>query len=180
MNINDKEVEAKEGMTILQAARDVGIDIPTLCYDHRLSPYGACRLCMVEISINGKTSLVSSCLYYVEDGLHVNTESPRVIKIRKILLELIMASVPLGSAPGVEDLARRYGVEEPRFEAEASPCIRCGQCVRYCSEIKKAHALGFISRGVNRQVAFVPGVDSTGVCTGCRECYGLCPVRMWG
>lgn len=178
--INGKAVEAQEDKTILQAARDAGIDIPTLCSHSRLMPYGVCRLCMVEISKNGAPRVVASCMYNVEEGLNVETESPRVVKIRKMLLELMLASIPLNSAPAVEDLARRYGVEQSRFQPESSPCILCGLCVRYCAEVKKSHAIGFQGRGINRKVVLVPEVVSAGTCNSCRECYEVCPVKMWG
>jgi bidirectional [NiFe] hydrogenase diaphorase subunit len=171
LEIDGRQVKAKEGMTILEAARSVGIDIPTLCYHEKLAPYGACRLCTVEISRNKRTRLVTACVYPVEDGLVVKTESPRVIKIRKMLLELMLASAP---AKVIEDLALRYGVEKPRFEAERTMCVLCGLCVRYCAEIKKANAIGFVGRGIERKVVFFPEIAST-VCMSCKECFGLCP-----
>lgn len=171
LEIDGRQIKAKEGMTILEAARNVGIDIPTLCYHEKLAPYGACRLCTVEISRNKRTRLVTACVYPVEDGLVVKTESPRVIKIRKMLLELMLASAP---AKVIEDLALRYGVEKPRFEAERTMCVLCGLCVRYCAEIKKANAIGFVGRGIERKVVFFPEIAST-VCMSCKECFGLCP-----
>lgn len=171
LEIDGRQVKAKEGMTILEAARSVGIDIPTLCYHEKLAPYGACRLCTVEISRNKRTRLVTACVYPVEDGLVVKTESPRVIKTRKMLLELMLASAP---AKVIEDLAFRYGVEKPRFEAERTMCVLCGLCVRYCAEIKKANAIGFVGRGIERKVVFFPEIAST-VCMSCKECFGLCP-----
>lgn len=170
MNIDGKEVEAEEGMTILEAARSAGIDIPTLCYHEKLAPYGACRLCTVEISKNGRSRLVTSCVYNVEDGLAVKTDSPKVVKIRKMLVELMLASAPV-----LSELAKQYGIEKPRFESEATQCILCGLCVRYCSEVKGANAITFVGRGVDRRVAFVDEVVSTGVCMDCRECFGVCP-----
>ncbi|HUV51932.1 MAG TPA: 2Fe-2S iron-sulfur cluster-binding protein [Dehalococcoidia bacterium] len=170
LNIDGKEVEAEEGKTILEAARASGINIPTLCYNEKLAPYGACRFCTVEISKNGKSKLVVSCVYLVEDGLVVKTSTPKVIKTRKMLLELM-----LGSAPVLKELAKEYGVEKPRFKSEDTQCILCGQCVRYCAEVKGANALTFVGRGVNRRVAFVDEVVGKGVCMDCRQCYGLCP-----
>jgi len=169
-NIDGKQVEARQGTTILEAALGAGIHIPTLCYHEKLTPYGACRLCTVEISRNGRARLVTSCVYELEDGLIVKTETPEVVKIRKMLLELM-----LGPAPVMADLARQYGIETPRFEAERTQCILCGLCVRYCAEIKKANAIAFVGRGVNLRVAFVDQVVSTGVCMDCRECFPLCP-----
>ena len=171
LTINDREVRVKEGMTILEAARDAGIHIPTLCYHEKLAPYGACRLCTVEISRNGRTQLVTACVYPAEDGLIVQTESPQVTKIRKMLLELMLASSP---AKTIQDLAHQYGVAKPRFEAEETNCILCGLCVRYCNEIKKANAIGFVGRGTERRVVFFPEIAST-VCASCRECFSLCP-----
>jgi bidirectional [NiFe] hydrogenase diaphorase subunit len=171
LSINDSEVTAKEGMTIFEAAHDAGIYIPTLCYHDKLAPYGACRICTVEIYRNGRSRLVTACVYPVEDGLIVKTESPKVIKIRKMLLELMLASSP---AKTIQDLARQYGISIRRFEAEKTNCILCGLCVRYCSEIKQANAIGFVGRGIERRVVFHPEIAST-VCASCRECFSLCP-----
>jgi len=170
LNIDGKEVEAEEGKTLLEAARAAGIDIPTLCYNEKLSPYGACRFCTVEISRGGRSKLVVSCVYNVEDGLTVKTATPRVIKIRKLLLELMLASSPI-----LSETAKQYGIEKPRFQSEVTQCILCGQCVRYCAEVKGANAITFVGRGVNRRVAFVDEVVAKGVCMDCRQCYGLCP-----
>jgi len=171
LTINDREVTAKEGMTILEAANDAGIYIPTLCYHEKLAPYGACRICTVELSRNGRSRLVTSCVYTVENGLIVKTESPKVIKVRKLLLELMLASSP---AKAIQDLARQHGIEKRRFESEKTNCILCGLCVRYCSEVKQANAIGFVGRGTERRVVFHPEIAST-VCASCRECFSLCP-----
>jgi len=169
--VNDREVKAKDGMTILEAARDAGIYIPTLCYNEKLAPYGACRLCTVEISRNKRTRLVTACVYPAEDGLVVKTDTPQVLKIRKMLLELMLASAPVKT---IQDLARQYGVSKSRFKAEKTDCILCGQCVRYCAEIRRANAIGFVGRGIKRRVVFFPEIAST-VCASCRECFSLCP-----
>lgn len=171
LTINDREVRAEGGVTILEAARDAGIHIPTLCYHEKLAPHGACRLCTVEISQNGRTQLVTACVYPADDGLVVKTDSQRVIRIRKMLLELMLASSP---AKTIQDLAQQHGVAKPRFEAEKTNCILCGLCVRYCNEIKKANAIGFVGRGTERRVVFYPEIAST-VCASCRECFSLCP-----
>lgn len=170
LEINGKTVEADEGMSILQAARKADIDIPTLCYNENMAPYGACRLCMVEIGQNSKTKLVASCVYPVENNLVVKTESERVIKARKMILELLLPLCPTGP---VKTLARKYGLERSRFPGENTGCILCGLCVRYCAEVKKAHAIGFIGRGVQRAVAFLPEV-APDICPTCRECFTLC------
>ncbi len=171
LKIDGNTVEIEEGTTILQAARLAGIDIPTFCYHEKLEPYGACRLCIVEITKNKRQRLVASCVYSAEEGLVVNTKSERVNKIRKMILELLLPLSPTGP---LESLARKYGVEKSRFSAKPTACILCGLCVRYCAEIKKANAIGFIGRGTDREVAFLPEVAPS-VCGSCRECFPLCP-----
>ncbi|MDY6892954.1 MAG: 2Fe-2S iron-sulfur cluster-binding protein [Chloroflexota bacterium] len=170
LNIDGKDVKAEKGMTILEAAKTADIHIPTLCHHNKLAPYGACRICMVEISKNGKSKLVTSCVYEVEEGLVVNTATPKVIKIRKMLMELMLASAPV-----LKEVGQQHGVEKPRFVSEPTQCILCGLCVRYCAEVKGAHAITFVGRGTKRRVAFIDEVVSTGVCMDCRECYGVCP-----
>ena len=187
--INDEEVKAEEGTTILEAARSAGIDIPTLCYHENLAPYGACRLCMVEIVRGQRSRLVTSCVYLVEDGLIVKTESEPVIKIRKMLLELMWARAPgvqplrnYGMKYGISgaEVTRDYGVMlgispiKTKFEVEPTFCILCGLCVRYCAEVKKKDAIGFIGRGTEREVVFFPEIARE-VCPNCKECYPLCP-----
>lgn len=173
LTINGKEAKASEGMTLLQAAKEIGIEIPTLCYDDRLAPYGACRLCSVEIIRGNRSRIVASCVYPAEEGLVVNTESPRVVHIRKVILELLQAR-----SPGLEEeLAEHCGVQPTQFDREPTFCILCGLCVRYCSEIKKANALGFIGRGTERQVVFFPEIASR-ECPNCRECFSICPTGI--
>jgi len=183
--INDEEVEANEGMTILEAARTAAIDIPTLCHHEKLAPYGACRLCTVEIVRGQRSRLVASCVYPVEDELIVKTDSEPVVKIRKMLLELMWAR-----APGVEPIRRwgiRYGITgvqairdygssttRTKFEIEPSFCILCGLCVRYCAEAKRKNAIGFIGRGTEREVVFFPEIARE-ECPNCKECFSLCP-----
>ncbi len=171
LNINNQPVKSKEGMTIVEAARDAGIYIPTLCYNEKLAPYGACRICTVEISKNNRKRLVTACVYLVEEGLVVRTDTPQIKTYRKTLLELMLASSP---SKTILNLAQEHGVSKGRFEAERTNCILCGQCVRYCNEVKKANAIGFVGRGIGRRVVFFPEIAST-VCASCRECFSLCP-----
>lgn len=171
LKINGVEVQADPGMTILQAARQSGIEIPTLCYNEKLTPYGGCRLCLVELDRNGRKRLVASCVYPVEEGLVINTETEQIRKVRRMLLELIMPLSPTGP---VMELAEKYGLKKSRFTAEETDCILCGLCVRYCAEVKKANAIGFTGRAIYREVAYIPDVASK-VCSTCRECYNLCP-----
>ena len=174
LQIDGREVTAKEGMTILEAAQSVGIFIPTLCHHEKLEPYGACRICTVEIESRGWTRLVAACLYPVEKDLKVRTRSEKVDKIRKMILELLMAHAP--DAFVLQDLAKEYGADRDRFEKEASFCIHCGLCVRYCAEVKKKYAVGFVDRGTRKEICFVPEIASK-ECWDCKECFPLCPTE---
>lgn len=173
--INDQKVKAKEGMTILEAARGAGIDIPTLCYHEGLAPYGACRLCTVEIAKGQRSRLVASCVYPAEEGLVVKTESERVVKGRKLILELLLARAP--NVQVLREYGMKYGVDLSKFDAEPTSCILCGLCVRYCAEVKKKNAIGFISRGTERAVMFFPEIASE-ECPKCGECFAICPTGV--
>ena len=173
LKINGREATAEEGTTVLEAARSLGIDIPTLCAWDEVEPAGVCRMCMVEIARGGKTRLVTSCVYPVENGLEVQTETERVNKIRRLLIELLMPVAPSGP---IAALAKRYGVEKSRFRLdkhqEPANCSLCGLCVRYCEQVVGENAVGFLGRGVNRKVALTP--DKGEECAFCRKCYSLC------
>lgn len=172
VQIDGKEVETEEGATVLEAAKIGGISIPTLCYHEKLEPYGGCRLCIVEAELRGRTSLVVSCVYPVEDGLRIKTRSQKIDRIRKTLLELLMAHAP--DSEQLKELAQEYGADRDRFEKEASFCIHCGLCVRYCSEVKGKNAVGFIDRGIRKEISFLPEIASK-ECNTCKECFPLCP-----
>jgi NADH dehydrogenase/NADH:ubiquinone oxidoreductase subunit G len=172
MQIDGKEVTASEGMTVLEAAQNAGISIPTLCYHEDLQPFGGCRLCIVEADVRGWTRLVVSCVYLAENDLVVRTRSEKIDRIRKTLLELLLAHAP--DSPILQELAGEYGANTDRFEKEASFCIHCGLCVRYCSEVKKKDAVGFVDRGIRKEICFVPEVASK-ECHSCKECFPLCP-----
>src|SRR5665811_770265 len=172
LNIDGKEVRAKEGMTLLEAARSAGINIPTLCYHEKLEPYGGCRLCIVELESRGSTRLVVSCVYPVEKNLVVRTRSEKVDRIRKMVLQLLLAHAP--DAFDLQDLAKEYGADKDRFEKEPSFCIHCGLCVRYCAEVKGANAVGFLDRGARREISFIPEIAAK-ECWNCKECFPLCP-----
>ena len=172
LQIDGKEVTANEGMTVLDAAWSAGISIPTLCHHEKLEPFGGCRLCIVEVEDRGRTKLVISCVYLAEDNLIVRTRSEKVDRIRKNLLELLLAHAP--DSPQLQDLALEYGADKNRYEKEASFCIHCGLCVRYCAEVKKKNAIGFVDRGVRKEICFIPEIASR-ECNNCKECFELCP-----
>ena len=174
LQIDGKEVRAKEGMTLLEAARSAGISIPTLCYHEKLEPFGGCRLCIVELESRGWTRLVVSCVYPVEKNLVVRTRSEKVDRIRKMILQLLLAHAP--DAFDLQDLAQEYGADKDRFEKESSFCIHCGLCVRYCAEVKKKNAIGFVDRGIRKEISFIPEIASK-ECWNCKECFPLCPTE---
>jgi NADH dehydrogenase/NADH:ubiquinone oxidoreductase subunit G len=172
--IDGKEVEAREGMTVLEAAQSAGILIPTLCHHEKLEPFGGCRICIVEVEARGWTKRVVSCVYSVEKNLVVRTRSEKIDKIRKMILELLLAHAP--DCPELQDLAQEYGADKDRFEKETSFCIHCGLCVRYCAEVKKKNAVGFIDRGIRKEISFIPEIAAK-ECWGCKECFPLCPTE---
>ena len=174
LQIDGKEVAAREGMTLLQVAQAAGIFIPTLCCHEKLEPYGGCRICTVEVEVRGRRNLVAACLYPVEKNLVVRTRSEKIDRIRKMILELLLAHAP--DAFALQDLAKEYGADKNRFEKEASFCIHCGLCVRYCAEVKKKNAVGFVDRGTRREISFIPEI-ALKECWNCKECFPLCPTE---
>jgi len=172
IKIDGKEILAQEGTTVLEAAQKNGIFIPTLCYLETLIPYGGCRLCLVEVVTKNSSKLVVSCVYNVEENLVVNTKSEKIDRIRKTIIELLLAHAPNSSQ--LNELAQQYGADKNRFPKEANFCVHCGLCVRYCNEIKKLNVVGFIDRGVRKEICFVPELAAK-ECETCKECFPLCP-----
>ncbi len=170
--IDGKQVKATAGMTVLEAAQSAGISIPTLCHHEKLEPFGACRVCIVEVEVNGWTKLVVSCVYPAEENIIVRTRSEKVDRIRKTIIELLMAHAP--DSQELKELAKEYGAQKDRFEKDASFCIHCGLCVRYCAEVAKKNALGFVDRGIRKEISFIPEIAAKD-CNDCKECFPLCP-----
>jgi len=175
--IDGQKVEINEGDTVLQAAKKNGIHIPTLCYHEKIKPHGACRLCLVEIEKNSRSKIVASCAYPVEDGIIVHTESQKVEQIRKNLVELYLALFPFN--PEIKRLAKKYKLSGTRFKKENNYCILCGLCVRYCREVKKNNAIGFVGRGINKKVTFIPDSAYFKYCENCMECVDICPTGVF-
>jgi bidirectional [NiFe] hydrogenase diaphorase subunit len=172
LTIDGREVKAAENMTLLEAAQKAGISIPTLCHHEKLEAYGACRICTVEVEAGGRTTLAAACVRPVEQNLAVRTRSERINRVRRMLLEELLAHAP--DAPELQRLGREYGAAPDRFEKESSFCILCGLCVRYCAEVKKKDAIGFVDRGARREISFVPEIAAR-ECWHCKECFPLCP-----
>ena len=170
--INNLKVSVEEGTTILEASRFMGFPIPTLCHMDGLSPDGACRLCVVEIGEGPGARLVSSCTYPVEEGLKVRTASSRVIRARKLILELLLASCPQSKV--IQDLASAHNIRQQRFRQEHEDCIMCGLCVRMCEEQMMAKAIGFQGRGEGRGINTPFNVKSE-ECRLCGGCIYVCP-----
>jgi bidirectional [NiFe] hydrogenase diaphorase subunit len=173
LTIDGIQTEVPEGTNVLEAARSMGIVIPTLCYDPGLTEYGACRLCMVEVVKGSRSSLEASCTLPVSDGQVIVTNSERVKKARKILIELLLSTCP--TSKRLQDLASNFGVNEVRFKIKDKECILCGLCVRFCKEQMQSGGIGFVGRGTSRRVATAFGVTPE-ECRNCGGCEWICPV----
>ena len=174
VQIDGKEVKAAQGMTVLEAAQSAGIPIPTLCHHEKLEPFGGCRLCIVQVQVGNWKKHVVSCVYTVEENLIVTTRSEKIDKIRKMILELQLCHAP--DSPELLKYAEEYGADKDRFEKEASFCIHCGLCVRYCAEVKQKHVVGFVDRGIRKEICFIPELAAK-ECWDCKECFPLCPTE---
>lgn len=175
LKIDGRQVQAPVGTTLIEAARDANIHIPNLCSNLELEPYGACRMCMVEITHGKRTRLVASCIYEVSEGLEVKTDTERVNNVRRLVIELMLSRNP--KHPRLLELAAQHGIEGTRFEIDVRGCILCGQCVRVCREVVGVSAIGFESRGPLRMVA-TPFNESPGDCIACGSCAYICPVDV--
>ena len=197
IEVNNRKVQARAGETVLLALRRAGIRIPTLCYVEGLSPTGACRLCVVEVS--GQRNLVPSCAFPVTEGMRIQTHSPRVMRARKTVVELLLASHPddcnyciRGGNCELQRLAEELGVRQRRYVGQRSDyhvdlsdpaivrdpakCILCGRCVRVCEEVQSVSAIDFIGRGSGTRVGTVFGQGlNVSSCIRCGQCIMACP-----
>lgn len=195
--MNGKEVEVQEGTFLLEACRENGADIPTLCYDERLTNFGGCRMCIVEIE--GSKKPVTSCSTLVREGMVVHTDSPKIVKLRKDILDLLYSNHPKDCLTcektgecGLQDLCYKYGIKDgsykgevknypidrlnPTMERDQSKCILCGKCVRVCAEIQGTNTIDFTDRGFNSRVTteFDDPIDYKN-CRMCGQCVTACP-----
>lgn len=197
VTIDNIEVKVRPGTTILTAAKEAGIDIPTLCNHRALSPTGACRVCVVEVE--GQRTLQAACVFPVAEGMKIKTDSDRVVKARKLVLDMIFAErnhfCPFCEASGdceLQNLGYRYGIDHWAYETYSKPypldatrefflmdhnrCILCGRCIRACDELVGNHTLGLQQRGTRSMVGAdtnTPFGEST--CVSCGTCLQVCP-----
>ncbi len=197
LSIDGRELATTSDRTILEAAREVGIRIPSLCYEERMDPYGACRICLVEVE--GARGLLPACYTTVTDGMVVHTSTEDLVNIRRTVLELILSDHPKDcmtceSAGDCElqDMAYEYGVGDTRFQGEEhryevfadnplierdyNKCILCGRCIRICREVQGVGVYDFVKRGFDS----VPGIPyekpmTESPCEFCGQCVSTCP-----
>ncbi len=173
LSIDDRTAEVPAGTTILDAARQIGITIPTLCHYRGLSPYGACRICLVEIDTPRGPKQVASCSYPAEDNLIVRTDTPAIQESRRTVLELLLAQAP--DSTELAQTAAELGVESTSFQPDAEgKCILCGLCVRTCSDLMGRGAISLFGRGAGREVA-TPFAEPSDQCQACGACALVCP-----
>ncbi|ODS31081.1 MAG: putative formate dehydrogenase alpha subunit [Candidatus Scalindua rubra] len=172
ITIDETNISVEEGTTLLEVAKLLGFTIPTLCHMDGLSSYGACRLCVVQIGEESNAKLVSSCTYPAMEGLKIKTNSSRVNRARRMILELLLASCPQSKV--IQDLALEYNVNQHCFKQEYEDCILCGLCVRICEEQMMAKAIGFRGRGEERSIG-TPFDIKSDVCRFCGGCMYVCP-----
>jgi bidirectional [NiFe] hydrogenase diaphorase subunit len=170
--MNGLEVQAEEGSTLLDVAKFYGLEIPTLCHNEGLTPFGGCRLCVVEIGEGLRSKLVSACTYPAEEGLVVRTDSARVWASRRMMIELMLAMAP--GSKVLQDLASQFGVTRVRFKVRDTECVMCGLCTRICAEQMDAEAIGFQNRGHKRKIS-TPFDMRSEVCRLCGACMYICP-----
>ena len=200
LTIDGQRLEVTRGTTVLEAAQGAGIYIPTLCYDPELTPYGGCRLCVVEIE--GMRDLVTSCTTPAAEGMVVRSDTPRVEKSRRTTVELIIANHQTDCLTCYKDgqcelqnVARYLGIQpekvtrlrkatqtlpiddsNPAFARDPNKCILCGRCVRACHEIAAVGAIDIAFRGYEARIStFGDKPLRESVCESCGECINHCP-----
>lgn len=169
--LNGKKVQGEEGEYILQVAEKYGVEIPTMCHHKALEPAGMCRLCTVELFDGRRTRFVTSCNYPIWEGMEVQTDTDSVHQGRKLIVEMLLARCP--DVPFLQELAKEYGITEPRFKKENDDCILCGLCIRMCEKVGNS-AISLTGRGVSMKVD-TPFHIQTDACMACGACASVCP-----
>ncbi len=175
VSIDGAIIHAVKGTSVLDTAVEYGICIPHLCHVPYLSDIGACRLCIVEHVVNGRSEITTSCTLNVEEGMVIRTNTDRIRKLRRNLAELLVAQAPNSRA--IQDIALRCGVTEVRYPFRNDDCVLCGRCVRVCAEVWQARAIGFVGRGKDRHVEYALGVRPD-FCKQCGNCVQICPMTI--
>ncbi|NPV57459.1 MAG: 2Fe-2S iron-sulfur cluster binding domain-containing protein [Anaerolineae bacterium] len=192
LTIDERPVTVPEGTTILQAAKSVGINIPTICYHEFCTSNGLCRICVVEVE--GSRTLVPACVAKVSQDMVVRTRTPRVVNARRTILEMLNASVDLSEDENIQDLMHEYAADEARFPLaeprqhailddnpmyirDYAKCILCWRCVQVCADdAQYTYAINFSGRGYHTSISTyydLPLTETT--CVFCGQCVGVCP-----
>ena len=175
LTIDGVHIKAAKGTSVLDAAIEYGICIPHLCHVPNLSDIGACRLCIVEHVVNGRSKITTSCTLNVEEGMEILSDTEWVRKLRRNTAELLVSQAPNSRA--IQDIAVRCGVKDVRYPFRHHDCVLCGRCVRVCTEMWGARAIGFVGRGNERHIDFPLGVRPD-FCKHCGSCTELCPMTI--
>lgn len=175
VNIDGAFIRAAKGSSVLDTALESGICIPHLCRVPYVKDLGACRLCIVEHVVNGRSKVTTSCTLLVQEGMVIYSNTDKIRRLRKNIAELIVAEAPNSRA--VQDVALRCGVKEVRYPFRNSNCILCGKCIRSCPGTLGEKPLGFVGRGKNRRVA-APFDLKSRLCNDCGRCLDLCPMTI--
>lgn len=175
LSIDGALIQAPRGSSVLDAALDHGICIPHLCRVPYLEDIGACRLCIVEHIVNGRSKITTSCTLLVQEGMEILSNTEKIRKLRHNIAELLVTEAPNSRA--IQDLAVRCGVTEVRYPFRNSNCILCGRCVRACTGHMGEKAIGFVGRGMERRVESPFDLFSE-LCNECGRCIDLCPMTI--
>jgi NADH dehydrogenase/NADH:ubiquinone oxidoreductase subunit G len=175
ISIDGAVIHAVKGNSVLDTAIEYGICIPHLCHVPNLSDIGACRLCIVEHIVEGRSKITTSCTLKVDEGMVILSNTDKIRRLRRNLAELLVSHAPNSRA--IQDIAVRCGVKEVRYPFRNEDCVLCGRCVRVCSDVWKANAIGFVGRGNERHIDF-PFGERPDFCKHCDSCIQLCPMTI--
>ena len=175
LTVDGAPLRTTQGSSVLEAALSFGICIPHLCHMKNLTDIGVCRLCIVEVVRGNRSSITTSCTLEAEEGMEILAHSDEILRLRKNVAELLVAEAPNSRA--IQDIAARCGVKTVRYPFHNADCILCGRCVRVCSELWQAEALGFVGRGKERHVA-LPFNTRPEYCKKCWSCVDNCPMTI--
>ena len=179
LKINDKDITAEKGESLLNVARNNNVQIPSLCHHPAMEGYGSCRLCLVEVTRGGKKKITTSCNYEVQEGIEVRTDTDEIKKHRRMVLDLLLGQAP--NSRRIQTLAKNEGLEKSSFEPIEPPggrenCILCGLCGRICTEVVGAAGITLTGRGIDKKITTPFGDRDSDACIGCGACSSVCHV----